>query len=318
LVGVLFSFAFYLFKTSSPRIFPVLPDDEFEHFVPYPADKHPCPQLGILTISGDLYFGAANTVEDTLLEYLADHPSQRFLLLRLLGVNNCDFSGIQMLRTVRQVCLSRGGDLYLVKVQKSIQRILHSTGFYEELGPDHFLEEEQAITYLFHQVIDPAVCIYECNVRAFIECQNLPKQTYTRLFEQQPQVPAETVPQISASALWQALQSDTPPLIIDVRQPREFKRGHIPQAQLRPLPGSLTNLNEYSTEQTLVLVCRSGERSLHLAQSLRAKGYSEVKILQGGLLAWENQELPLMIDTASGNIPVLHLSEKTSKQNGKS
>ncbi len=297
LAGILFSFAFYLFKTSSPRITAVFPDDTFKHFVPQSSDKPPCPQLGILTISGDLYFGAVNSIEDTLLNHLADHRTQRFLLLRLEGVNNCDFSGIQMLQAVRQACLKRGGDLFLMKVQKSVYPIMHSTGFYDQLGPDHFLQEEESITHLFHHVLDPAVCIYECPVRAFKECQNLPKQTYSQLFAGQPKSSAEEVPEISAQALWQALYNGkTPPLIIDVREPREFGRGHIPQAKLEPLPTLPTTMNGHSADAQIVFVCRSGERSRYAVQILRAKGYSEVKILQGGMLAWENAGLPEVID----------------------
>ena len=177
LLGILVSFALYIMKTSFPRVFPVLPDETFRHFTPQQADQASCPQLGIIKISGDLYFGAVSHVEETIHQQLAENPGQRFLLLRMEGVNQCDFSGVHMLEAVRHSCKERGGDLYFVKLQQPVYKVMKSTGFYDELGDDHFLTEENAISYLFHRALDPAVCIYECPVRVFKECQNLPKRT---------------------------------------------------------------------------------------------------------------------------------------------
>ena len=97
LTGILLSFAFYLLKTSLPRVFPVIPAKNFKHFIEQLPGNPSCPQLGIIKISGDLYFGAVNHIEETLLNYLTDNPRQRFLLIRMHGVNNCDMDGIFML-----------------------------------------------------------------------------------------------------------------------------------------------------------------------------------------------------------------------------
>jgi SulP family sulfate permease len=48
---------------------------------------------------------------------------------------------------------------------------------------------------------------------------------------------------------------------IDVREPREFKQGHIPEAELEPLPTLLTTMNGHSPNNQIVVVCRSGWRS---------------------------------------------------------
>jgi rhodanese-related sulfurtransferase len=50
-------------------------------------------------------------------------------------------------------------------------------------------------------------------------------------------------------------------------------------------------MNGYSTDNQIVVVCRSGWRSRRAVQILRAKGYSHTKMLEGGMLAWEKAGL---------------------------
>ena len=288
LLGILLSFAYYIMKTSVPHVFPVLPDASFKHFARQQPEQSPCPQLGIIKISGDLYFGAVNHVEDAINQQLVSNSGQRFLLLRLQGVNHCDFSGIHMLEAVRRSCQERGGDLYMMKVQPPVLAFMRSTGFYNQLGADHFLSEDQAIGHLFHKVLDPAICIYECQVRAFQECQNLPKRTYPLDIPLFTDIPSEYVPTITPQALWQQLRNGGPPLqVVDVREPREFEQGHVPQSKLIPLSQLLLDTWDLPENNEIILVCRSGRRSVRAAYVLKQKGYQNVRILQGGILAWE-------------------------------
>jgi SulP family sulfate permease len=290
LLGILLSFAFYILKTGHPRVQAVVPDGEFKHFLPQLPHQLTCPQLGILSIAGDLYFGAASQVEEAVQHYLTNHPEQRFLLLRMEHINHCDLRGTQLLDDIRQRCCKRGGDLFLVKVQKEVLAFMQSAGFYHRLGADHFLNEEESVTGLFYHILDPAVCIYECNARVFAECQNLPRRSYP------PNIPVYT-PELAGAAetvlpqtLWEVLQSDTPPVVIDVREPREFQQGHIPQAKSLPLSQLFSTALGISW-QDVVLVCRSGKRSAQAAAYLAPHHRGHLQILQGGMLAWEGAGL---------------------------
>jgi SulP family sulfate permease len=293
LLGILLSFTHYIMKTSVPRVFPVLPDETFKHFGQQQPGQEPCPQLGIIKISGDLYFGAVNHVEEAINQQLVDNPEQRFLLLRMQGVNHCDFSGIHMLEAVRRTCQERGGDLYLMKVQPPVMGFMRSTGFYDQLGAGHFLSQDGAVAFLFNKVLDPAICIYECSVRAFKECQNLPKRTYPLEIPLCTDISADQIASISPQELWQKLRDGgSPPRIIDVREPREFAQGHVPRAELLPLSKILVNASlQLPTDDEIVLVCRSGRRSIRAAYLLQQEGYKNVHVLRGGILAWEAAEL---------------------------
>jgi SulP family sulfate permease len=308
LTGILISFAVYIMKTSVPEVSPVLPDENFRHFIHQP-ERPPCPQLAILDIFGDLYFGAVSHIEKAVSQHLAANPDQRFLLLRMHSVDHCDFSGIHALESIVRACREQGGDVFVVRVQESIIDLMKSTGFYDYLAEDHFLTEDDAIPYLFHKMLDPAVCIYECEARAFQECQNLPKRTYPVDIPCHTEIPTGSVADLSPQELWRQSCSDTAPLIIDVREPREFERGHVPQAQSMPLPTLLSRHSDaaaselqgqqLSHERPMILVCRSGRRSTRAAYMLRNRGYESVVVLRGGMLAWEAAGLLEALDTCA-------------------
>ncbi|MFN2169021.1 MAG: SulP family inorganic anion transporter, partial [Anaerolineae bacterium] len=147
LTGVLMSLVYYIWRTSLPRVESVVPDEGFNHLVSQVdsatgVSRPACPQLGILEIRGDLYFGAAPRVEDAILQNLKDHPDQRFLLLRMLSVTQIDISGVHMLESVVRTYRERGGDVFLVRVQPQVMAFMQSTDFDELLGADHFLDED--------------------------------------------------------------------------------------------------------------------------------------------------------------------------------
>ncbi len=293
LSGIVVSLIYYLLRTSTPRVVTVLPDAAFRHLLHQP-DRPACPQLGIVEVLGDLYFGAANHVEDSIYANLKQNPSQRYLLLRLQSVEHCDISGIHALEAIARAYRERHGDLYLARVRPSVWDLMRTSGFVQYLGQDHLLDQDEALSTLFYRVIDPAICIYECPVRAFKECQNLPKAMGAHPDWAQPTHVArrlDDVPTVAARALWNELHGLTPPLVIDVREPREFRRGHIPDARSLPLPSLLAQMDQVPRDRPVVLVCRGGRRSTRAAAALCQRGYDNVRALQGGMIAWEGENL---------------------------
>lgn len=290
LAGILMSFAYYILKTSAPQVHSVVPDENFAHFIPQ-GKKPVCPQLAIFEILGDLYFGAVNHVEETIYQHQLQHPTQRFVLLRMRGVHFCDISGIHMLENVVRSYRARGGDVYMVRVREPVLRVMKLTRFYNYLGADHFLSPDGAVEYLFYKVLDPAICIYESNVRVFRECQNLPRPDYPIPLLLPAEISPDGLVQIKPRDLWLKLRAPNPPRVVDVREPREFQRGHIPQAELHPLSELVMDAHALPRDRPIVLVCRGGRRSERVAQWFRAKGYKDIAVLQGGMLAWEAADL---------------------------
>ncbi len=298
LAGILLSFAHYLLRTSLPRVQQVVPDRDYKHFV-YEKEQPLCPQLGVIDIQGDLYFGAVGHIEETIFSYLEENQDQRYLLIRMHNVNHCDFSGIHMLENVLHTYRERGGDVYLVRVGYRVNKLMTSTGFCDTLGMENFLSEDQAVSHLFYNVLDPAVCIYECPYRVFKECQNLPKPAYLEELPILKDDPLrEPIPEVGAPELWEELRkADDSLVVIDVREPREYRRGHIPQAELVPLPRILAGDYEpgKNGDKQVVFVCRTGRRSKRAAHKLGTE-YNNIRILHGGMAAWEAQGLLAAVD----------------------
>ena len=108
----------------------------------------------------------------------------------------------------------------------------------------------------------------------------------------------QSVNEVSAEALWEEMHDEQVQLkVIDVREPREYKRGHIPGAELVPLPKILSREHtiEIGGNYQIVFICRSGRRSRRAVRCL-VDGRKNIRILDGGMLAWESAGLLEAID----------------------
>ncbi len=88
--------------------------------------------------------------------------------------------------------------------------------------------------------------------------------------------------------------------VIDVRTPGEFASVHLPSARNRPLDELDQHVAEIRdllpTGRDVVLVCRAGSRAHQAQQRLTAAGLPELPILEGGILAWQQAEGPVVQD----------------------
>lgn len=78
--------------------------------------------------------------------------------------------------------------------------------------------------------------------------------------------------------------------IVDVRERDEFdgELGHLEGAELVPLAEIAREAQAWDRAAPLLLVCRSGRRSMNAALQLVALGFGEVMNLEGGMLAYRD------------------------------
>jgi rhodanese-related sulfurtransferase len=114
------------------------------------------------------------------------------------------------------------------------------------------------------------------------------------------------------------LDSPTPPLILDIREPEEFAAMHI-DGSLHVPRGVLESACEYDYEETVrelvesrdrdvIVVCRSGNRSALAACTLQELGYRRVYSMKTGLRGWNDYELPL-VNRHGQEVPVEQADE---------
>ena len=76
-------------------------------------------------------------------------------------------------------------------------------------------------------------------------------------------------------------------LLIDVREPREWDQARIPRSVLRPMSTINDWYTDLPTDRTIIVSCRSGNRSARLARALIDQaGFDDVHNLAGGIIAW--------------------------------
>ncbi|MDE2361365.1 MAG: rhodanese-like domain-containing protein [Hyphomicrobiales bacterium] len=79
--------------------------------------------------------------------------------------------------------------------------------------------------------------------------------------------------------------------LVDVREPAEFRQGHVPGSQNMPL--SRFNASELPRDQKIVLICRSGARSDAALRAARQAGLSDISHFNGGVMLWQSLGGPI-------------------------
>ena len=109
-------------------------------------------------------------------------------------------------------------------------------------------------------------------------------------------MPTYEVKNVEAQNLWDELHQPNPPLVIDVREKREFSRWHIPQARVILLAKLFDDISKVPKDRPVVFVCRSGRRSTRAAYALSKQSFDNIRIFHGGMIAWESAGLLEAID----------------------
>ena len=91
---------------------------------------------------------------------------------------------------------------------------------------------------------------------------------------------------ITASGLSTRLKAGGPIRLIDVREPHEQEISHLEGAELIPLGQFASRLSELDSAEEIVLICKSGTRSVRALEILASAGFKKVKNLKGGINAW--------------------------------
>jgi len=101
------------------------------------------------------------------------------------------------------------------------------------------------------------------------------------------------VPGIDVGQLRRRLADEPAPFLLDVREPWEYREGHVPGAQLIPLGELEQRVNEVPRDRPILAICHSGQRSLAAAGYLQQLGYPSVTNVDGGTAAWIERGFPL-------------------------
>ncbi|AXR05227.1 rhodanese-like domain-containing protein [Salinimonas sediminis] len=85
-------------------------------------------------------------------------------------------------------------------------------------------------------------------------------------------------------------------VVLDARTPKEFKAGHILGArQIKPeeLKSRDFKKLENQKDKPIIVVCAMGTSARSVASAMAKAGFSDVKMLKGGMNAWQSANLPV-------------------------
>ena len=178
LLGMILSLMSFLFRTSRPAMrsmgFDSRRSDRQFVVLADAVDPLPeCPQLKLLRMEGEVYFGAAQHVSDTLHALRHQPQPQKHLLVMGKSMNFIDLAGAELWEAELAARRAMGGDLYFHRPRPEVIAMWQKTGFTRLLGPEHqFPDKRTAIATIFSK-LDFEIC-RRCTARIFEECKTVP------------------------------------------------------------------------------------------------------------------------------------------------
>ena len=86
--------------------------------------------------------------------------------------------------------------------------------------------------------------------------------------------------------------------VVDVREPREWSKGHLPGARLVSFDSLRQSPKSALPRDGVIFVCAAGVRSEAAAKVAEESGFSNVYNLTGGTRGWVSAGLPLVRESA--------------------
>jgi rhodanese-related sulfurtransferase len=106
-------------------------------------------------------------------------------------------------------------------------------------------------------------------------------------------------PSLDVAELKEKLKNGKHPLVLDVRQPEEYRMGHIAGAKLIPLDDLIRKMQTLPKNREIVCVCASGNRSSSATRLLVNAGYNAFN-MKGGMASWHRAGFAIKKGDAAG------------------
>lgn len=98
-------------------------------------------------------------------------------------------------------------------------------------------------------------------------------------------------PRVSATEAHELMDSGA--ILLDVREPHEWKAGHAPKARHIPMRDVPRRAKELRKDRQVLVICRTGSRSRSVVRQLAADGF-DVHDVAGGMNSWARSGLPVV------------------------
>ncbi|HUL57698.1 MAG TPA: rhodanese-like domain-containing protein [Anaeromyxobacteraceae bacterium] len=107
-------------------------------------------------------------------------------------------------------------------------------------------------------------------------------------------LPAFDAPVIAAAELKALLAGGTPPVLVDIRDPEEHASFHVAESISVPIDDLAAWAKKAPAGRSIVIMDHAGHQAPVAARVLHDAGRSDLKRLDGGILKWQGQGLPVV------------------------
>jgi SulP family sulfate permease len=153
LIGIVFSVAHYVYRTTHPRVafLSKYKDDSLHDAKDFHLDR--CENIAVIRLDAPLLFANAAYFENEIIKDLAQHKHISDMLFVASGINEIDATGEEMLSTLFQSLKKADKDVYFANVKAPVMNILRKTNLSKKIGKDHFFSTtKEAVKFLLRHV----------------------------------------------------------------------------------------------------------------------------------------------------------------------
>lgn len=168
LVGVVLTFVVFLYKTLRPTV-STISRKEDTAFTIIKEDERKCEHIAVVRFDGPLIFANATYLEDKVLEYIAEAPTLKRIIIAGSGINDIDASGEAALSILVDTVRESGRHISFCRIKEEVYAVLERTHLLDKIGKENFfINGGQALNAAYNAIHDNNECNNQCPLEEFI------------------------------------------------------------------------------------------------------------------------------------------------------
>ncbi|MEE9417728.1 MAG: SulP family inorganic anion transporter, partial [Acidimicrobiales bacterium] len=141
IIGISLSIALYIFRTMRPHFAELALDSDGTYRDAQRLGLETSATVALFRFDGDLYFANASYLERELLNAVADKPDLKVLVLDLVGIDQIDATGEEMLTHMAERLNEAGIRFVITRAKFAVIDMLKRSGLYDKIGSENFFRK---------------------------------------------------------------------------------------------------------------------------------------------------------------------------------
>jgi len=164
LVGVALTFIVFIYKTLRPKVSKISQtEDQVFRIIKENEDK--CDHIALVRFDGALIFANATYLEDKVLEYIAETPTLRHIIIGCSGIVDIDASGEAALSILVDTVRESDRHISFCRVKEEVLAVMERTHLLEKIGKENFyVDGRHAINAAYEAVHENNECNRTCPI----------------------------------------------------------------------------------------------------------------------------------------------------------